>query len=256
MRSMSGGTEVRERWMWVVAWLMLAAFLTPARAQSTAQQSPPNPAAPAAQVPEARPAAEASPETLHLLAGRSLVITSPARIARVSVADPTIVEAVGVNPNQVLLNAKATGATSVVIWDEAGQSQTFDAIVDFDTLGLAERVRDAFPNEKIRVDATKGVVTLSGQVSAEPIANKALQMAEAMVGKKENVVSLLQVPVAPTQGEILLQVKFAEVNRTALSQLGINILSLPDNKIIASTSTQQFTAPAIAGRQLPCETWN
>src|SRR5580692_3409719 len=65
-----------------------------------------------------------SPEALHLLVGRSLVISSPARISRISVADPTIVDALVVSPNQVLINGKLPGVASLVIWDETGQSQT------------------------------------------------------------------------------------------------------------------------------------
>ncbi len=68
-----------------------------------------------------------SAEALHLLVGRSLVITSQSRIFRVSVADPTIVDALVVSPTQILLSGKSPGVASLVIWDESGQSQTFDA---------------------------------------------------------------------------------------------------------------------------------
>jgi pilus assembly protein CpaC len=54
----------------------------------------------------------------------------------------------------------------------------------------------------------------------------------------------MRVPAAPT-GEILLQVRFAEVDRTALSQFGINILSLPGAKNVGSISTQQFAPPQL-----------
>src|SRR6202042_3244675 len=58
------------------------------------------------------------------------------------------------------------------------------------------------------------------------------------------VTSLMEVPATPT-GEILLEVKFADVNRTLETQLGINILSLPGAKNIGIISTQQFSPPQL-----------
>ena len=68
------------------------------------------------------------PQALHLLVGRSLVITSPSRIKRVSLADPAIAEAIVVSPTQVLVNGKAPGGVSLIIWDENEQSQAFRSI--------------------------------------------------------------------------------------------------------------------------------
>src|SRR5579872_1957409 len=93
------------------------------------------------QVAQAGAPPSANPEaggghTLHLLVGRSLVITSPTPIKRVSVADPNIVEAVVVSPFQLLLNGKVPGGVSLLIWDETDQSQTFEVSVDIDILSL------------------------------------------------------------------------------------------------------------------------
>jgi len=183
-------------------------------------------------------------ETLHLLSGRSLVITSPVRIKRVSVADPTILDAIAVNPNQLLLNGKVPGAVSMVVWDETGQSQTFDVYVDLDVTELKSQIRDVLPDEPVRVDAQGSVVTLSGRVSSQAVADRVTQIAQAMVPKKEDVVSLLQVPVAPSTGEVLLAVKFADVDRSTLSQLGANLFSV-SSKVPFTTSTGQFSPPTV-----------
>jgi pilus assembly protein CpaC len=58
------------------------------------------------------------------------------------------------------------------------------------------------------------------------------------------VTSLMQVPPMPN-GQILLQVRFAEVNRSKISQFGINLLSLPGAKNIGTISTQQFAPPQL-----------
>jgi pilus assembly protein CpaC len=179
--------------------------------------------------------------TLHLLVGRSLVITSPARIKRVSVADPAIAEAVVINPTQILVNGKAPGGVSLVLWDERDQSQTFELIVDLDILGLSQKIREVFPNEPVKVEASKDAIVLSGKVSSAPIADKILEVAKTSSPK---VVNLMQVPLGLT-GEVLLQVRFAEVDRAAISDLGANILSLPGAKNVGLTTTGQFSPPTL-----------
>jgi len=205
----------------------------------------------ARQAPQTSPAqAPQSPgeaETLHVLVGRSLVITSPARIKRVSVADPTIVDAVAVSPNQILLNGKAPGAVSLVLWDETGQSQEFDINVDIDIRGLADQFREAFPDQPVKLEVQKDVVVLSGPVSSKAIADKMLEMAKVASAK---TVSLLDVPPPVKPGEVLLQVKFAEVDRAALSQLGANLL-MPQGKTLGAISTQQFGPATLNGGILP-----
>ena len=82
------------------------------------------------------------------------------------------------------------------------------------------------------------MVTISGKVSSPDVAAKILELAKSATPK---VTSLMQIPTIPVS-EILLQVKFAEVDRTALSQYGINILSLPGAKNIFATSTAAIWA--------------
>jgi pilus assembly protein CpaC len=183
-------------------------------------------------------------QSLHLLVGRSLLITSPVRIKQVSLADPSIADVLVVSPNQVMLNGKTPGGVSLVIWDESGQSQTFEINVDVDVLGLRQELKEAFPNEQVQVDTARDMVILSGKASSQEVADKMLDVVKGVTGK---ATSLVQVPPVQT-GEILLEVKFAEVSRSVLSQLGINILSLPGAKNVGTISTQQFSPPVIQGQ--------
>lgn len=189
-----------------------------------------------------------SAEALHLLVGRSLVISSPSRITRISVADPAIVDALAVSPTQVLINGKAPGVASLVIWDETGQTQTFDAYVDVDVTELTAKLRQVMPGEQVQVEARGGVVTLSGKVSSQAAADRIVAIAQAMVPGKNNVVSLLQVP-APAGGEVLLEVKFADIDRSTMNQLGANILSTSPAKTVFTTSTGQYSPPSIQSGQ-------
>ena len=181
------------------------------------------------------------PQALHLLVGRSLIITSPSRIKRVSLADPAIAEAIVVSPTQVLVNGKAPGGVSLIIWDENEQSQAFEVSVDIDVLSLTEKIHEVFPSEPVVVETSKDVVMLSGKISSAAVADKIL---EVVKGTTPKVTSLMEIPASPP-GEILLEVKFAEVDRTALQQLGINIISLPGAKNVGVISTQQFSPPQL-----------
>ena len=183
-----------------------------------------------------------------MLVGRSLVISSQSRIFRVSVADPAIVDALVVSPTQILISGKSPGVASLVIWDESGQSQTFDAYVDIDVSEMVAKIHQVLPNEPIQVEARGGVITLSGQVSSQAVADHVLAIAQAMSTRKENVVSLLQVPAAKS-GEVLLEVKFADVDRSTLSQFGANLLSTSPAKTVFTTSTGQYRPPAVQSGQ-------
>jgi pilus assembly protein CpaC len=206
-----------------------------AAVQSQATSQP----VPASQADSA-PSSE-GPQQLHLLVGRSLVITSPARIKRVSLADPAIAEAIVVSPTQVLVNGKAPGGVSLLLWDDQDQSQAFEVSVDIDVLSLTEKIHQVFPSEPVQVETSKDVVMLSGKISSQAVADKILEVVKNATPK---VTSLMQVPPIPS-GEILLEVKFAEVERSALAQFGVNILSLPNAKTIGTISTQQFGPPTL-----------
>jgi pilus assembly protein CpaC len=195
-------------------------------------QGQPIPVKPDAEAPQSE-----TGQTLHLLVGRSLVITAPTRIKRVSIADPAVAEALVVSPTQILVNGKAPGGVSLLVWDEADQSQAFEVSVDIDILGLTQKIHEVFPAEPVRIETSKDVVILSGNISSSTVADKILEVVKNAAPK---VTSLMQVP-PPTHAQILLQVRFADVNRQKLNQLGFNLLSLPGSKNIGSISTQQFS---------------
>jgi len=182
------------------------------------------------------------PEALHLMVGRSLIISSPTRIKRISIANPDTADAVLVSPYQILINGKVPGGVSLVIWDEFDQTQTFDLFVDLDIMELSRKIQEVFPEEPLTIEASKDVVILSGRASSEAVADKVFEVVSATTPK---VISLMEVPTAPTRGEILLEVRFAEVDRDVLDEHGINIFSTGGANSIGTISTQQFSAPSL-----------
>jgi pilus assembly protein CpaC len=205
---------------------------------------PATPAATPTQPPQAGQEPETgAPQTLHLLVGRSLVITSPNRVKRISLADPAIAEAVVVSPTQVVINGKVPGGVSLILWDESGQSQSFEVMVDIDVLGLTQKIHEVFPAEPVQVETSKDVVMLSGRISSAAVADKILEVVKSSTPK---VTSLMEVPPTPA-AEISLQVRFAEVNRQAVQQLGVNILRNFGTNMPLSIGTGQF-APIQLGQ--------
>ena len=220
---------------------LVTAAQVPAPAMQTAALPAQPPQAGAGQVSQESEA----PQMLHLLVGRSLVITSPTRVKRVSLADPTIAEVVVVSPTQVIVNGKTPGGVSLILWDEADQSQTFEVSVDIDVLGLSQKIHQVFPSEPVQIETSKDVVMLSGRISSAAVADKILEVVKNSTPK---VTSLMEVPT-PVPGEILLEVKFADVDKTAISQFGVNILRDFGSNMPLSTSTQQFSPPTLGQTQ-------
>src|SRR5499427_174867 len=184
-----------SRIIWSFALLVMAPAIMAQSQPAASTQAPASAAAAQEPTPAANQAQESSePQALHLLVGRSLVITSPSRIKRVSLADPDIAEALVVSPTQVLVNGKAPGGVSLLIWDEADQSQAFEVSVDIDVLSLIEKIHEVFPNEQVQVETSKDVVMLSGHISSPTVADKILEVVKNSTPK---VTSLMQVPAAP-----------------------------------------------------------
>ncbi len=228
---------MRNRMRLFYFWLLLCGLLLSPGTAAAADPEPEAVPPVAAMEQEAPPPAEGLPESLHLMVGRSLIITSPTRIKRISIADPNIADATLVSPTQILVTGKTPGGVSLIVWDELDQTEAFDIFVDLDIMGISQKIREVFPDEAVQIEASKDVVILSGSASSAVIADKILQVVSSTTPK---VVSLIQVPMAPSKGEILLEVRFAEVNRAALDQAGINLFSTGATNTIGQTTTGQF----------------
>jgi pilus assembly protein CpaC len=165
-----------------------------------------------------------------------VVINVPARLQRVLASNPAVIEVVATSPTQVVVEGKTAGNSSLILWEESGQPQMLDVIVDIDVSGLRTAIEGAFPNAAIQAQADGGRVILSGMV-ADTHAEESL-MKMAMVYSKDVVNSLGRVPVLERQ--IMLEVKIAEVDRTKLDQFGINLIGNGVGHTIGTASTAQF----------------
>jgi pilus assembly protein CpaC len=209
------------------------------------QEQPASPA-PAAQGPSAS-AQTPSPEAtgaapLRVMVGKSILINTTERIRRVSVTDPSVADPIVVAPTQILVHGRSAGEVSLLIWDELERSRSFDLRVDVDVSAAAEEEKRVFPDEQITVTPSRSAIVLSGHVSTEDVSKRAEMIAAAY---SKNVVNVLTFGPVGAQ-EVLLQVKFAEVDRTAALQLGINGFTPGTGNTTGTVGTGQFGGSTVS----------
>jgi len=173
---------------------------------------------------------------LRVMVDKSLLINTTERLKRISVTDPTVAYATVITPTQILVHGRAPGEVSLLIWDELERSRSFDLRVDVDISACAEEEHRVFPDEQITVTPSRSAIVLSGHVSTEDVAKRAGELAGAY---SKNVVNVLTFGPVGAQ-EVLLQVKFAEVDRSALTQLGVNFISTGAANINGTVTTGQY----------------
>jgi len=192
-------------------------------------------AAPAAQEPQTP-----SIKRVPLTAGRSTVITTDFDISRIAVTNPAVADAVVVQPREILIDGKSSGTVSLIVWGPS-QREQYDLVVEQGVTGLQQQLQLLFPGEDIHVNATDEAIVLSGQVSSNAVALRAGEIAQATASKAK-VINMLQLPGASESQQVILQVRFAEVNRRALTELGSTFFTSRTD-VAGRSTTQQFAAP-------------
>jgi pilus assembly protein CpaC len=173
---------------------------------------------------------------LRVLVGKSLLINTTERLKRVAVTDPSVADAQPITPTQILVHGRSPGEVSLMIWDELERSRSFDLRVDVDVSAAAEEMHRVFPEEQITVSPSRNAIVLSGHVSTEDVSKRAGLIAQAY---SKSVVNVLSFGPVGAQ-EILLEVKFADVDRSATIQLGANFFSTGAANTVGTTTTGQF----------------
>ena len=126
----------------------------------------------------------------------------------------------------------------------SGRRVQYDLVVDPGVGALQQQLRGLFPGEDIAVTVNEEATTLSGRVSSNAVMLKAGEIAEK-TSSKSKVINLLRVPGGIESQQVMLQVRFAEVNRNVLTEAGISLFTGANGEKnwVGRTSTQQFSAP-------------
>jgi pilus assembly protein CpaC len=219
--------------------------------QTTADAQDVAAAATPGRLPEAEPATSASQEAasaaagkLMVTVGKSLIIDSPMNIQRISVANGDLIEAVAVNPKEVLINGKAAGETSLIVWQQGGNRLLYDLTVRVSPNRLdvvRQQLAKDFPDEEINVTYDNDTAFVRGRVKDLTAADRVMSIASSL----GRTVNLLRVDVPPVETQILLRVRFANVDRGVSQDLGLNLASGAFNQS-TQISTGQYPGPQVS----------
>ena len=192
------------------------------------------------------------PQSMTVTVGKSVLVNSPLPMERVAIGLGGCAEVQAVGLREVLLNGKAPGETSLIIWQEDGSKLLYDVTVQASSSATQSRldsirheIEAELPGQDVHLSLDNDTVFVRGKVKDLTSADRAVAIASTL-GK---TVNLLYVDVPPAEMQVLLKVKFASVDRNLSDQLGANLFSLGAVNTIGSVSTQQFSPPVIPGAQ-------
>jgi pilus assembly protein CpaC len=129
-------------------------------------------------------AAQQTSPTISVTVNKSMVFRLADRATRVSVSQPGVADVVVVAPSQLLINGKAVGTTSLIVFNEKGDVANYDLIVLPDVGALRGQLRLLLPNEKVEISTSGPSLVLKGEVSNEVVYDKVLEIAQTYVPPK------------------------------------------------------------------------
>ena len=224
------------------AMLGLAAALA---AVATGFAAPPQEPAKPAESPEQ---GQSSAHELFVTVGKSIIVNSAAPIERISLGYNEVAEATAIGLHEVLVNGKAPGETTLIVWQRDGNKVFFDLTVRPNTSGdraklqaVRRELKKQLPGQNVDLSVDNGNVFLSGTVQDVSSAQRAQAIADTL-GK---TVNLLYVAVPPSEAEILLNIKFALIDKTVTKQFGFNLINTGAGNSIGGTTTGQYAAPTV-----------
>jgi pilus assembly protein CpaC len=183
-------------------------------------------------------------KTLKIGMGKSILLEFPRDVRDVMVSNPKVVDAVVLSSNRVFLLARESGEANAFFFDSSGaQFATMELYIGRETTGLESLLNRIIPGASIKVEMLNQTVILTGAVKS-PIdstragniaaqfvtqqltsvslnANEGVALAQGQTNQiKDSVINLLTVEA---EEQVMLKVTVAEVQRTLLKQMGVNL---------------------------------
>jgi len=166
-------------------------------------------------------------QEIVLPVGNSTIIPAGGTLLRIAIGDPGVASVQTAGTTEVLVNGVAPGSTSLFIWTTGGARSSYTIRVTLDAPSIERELATMFPSENIRVTAVGNSIILHGEVRDPQVAGKALTLARGM-GETVQVMDNL---VVPDPGQVLLQVRFAEVSRSWQRELGPTLITHTGNNV-------------------------
>jgi pilus assembly protein CpaC len=183
--------------------------------------------------------------SVKLLVGRSAIVDIGTPIQRVSLTSADVADAMVTASNQLLINGKTPGTISMFVWERSGALHQYEIVVQRDLARLNEQMKRLFPNEAIDAQSNGKSIVLSGFVTTKETSALAASVAGGYVDKAEDVVNLLKLQEGMVTNQVLLRVRFAEVSRTAVTDLGVGFFTsaLGVKNTLGRVTTNQVPTP-------------
>ena len=153
--------------------------------------------------------------TISVTVNKSMVFRLAERAKRVTVSQPQVADVIVVSPSQLLINGKAVGTTSLIVFNEKGDAANYDLIVVPDVIALRSQFRAVFPNEKFEVATSGPAILLRGEVSNEVVYDKILEIAQTYLPPKPPAA------VTPVGNTNTINVRGGNYNRPNITGFGI-----------------------------------
>lgn len=183
---------------------------------------------------------------LNVMLGRGELLSFDKDLSRVVIAEPKIADAIVVSPREVMVNAKGVGRTTLVVWESGSIPVRYNVNVQPDNTAIDDVFKDIRTKVSgVTATGTSEKLVLTGNVKDAEESKRAEAIAGAYA---KNVVNMLKLPPPGEPKQIMLQVKFASIDRAALSELGFNYFSRND-KTLGGLTTQQFQQPRFSQLQ-------
>ena len=184
---------------------------------------------------------------IKLVEGHGELLQFQRDVTKVSVSEPKIADAVIVSPREIMVNAKSPGGTTLMIWETDADPARYEIAVvkdDSEWEAFLKRIQESGGGTVTATGSPESIV-LAGSVKSAEESKRLAGMAQA---RAKTVVNLLRAPPAPEPRQILLQVKIADVDRTALTQVGFNLFST-NPTMLGALGTEQFPSPRFGALQ-------
>jgi pilus assembly protein CpaC len=192
-------------------------------------------------------AAAQSAEELRLTVGKSVVIDYPNDVQQISTSSPDVMDYSAVSNREILVHGKGLGNATLVVWTKGGQRTFYNVNVDLNVDPLRRLLKESFPSEDIKAVTSRDSIALTGRITNKEVGDRAMLLAASF---SKNVTNNLQLNAAPIEKQILLRVKFAEIDRQKETQFGVNLFSTGATNTFGRVTTQQFGNGSINATQL------
>ncbi len=173
-----------------------------------------------------------------LHAGEFVVAINKSQILRldvpftnISIGNPKIADVLPLTDRTMYILGKGLGSTSLTIFGRNRQLiAVADLVVTYDVESIKARLHELLPGEKLEVRSVGNSIVLGGYVSSAVAADRAVRVATRYAPGK--VTNMMRVAAAQ---QVMLQVRFAEVRRSALKELGISLKGTTGNGNVFTT---------------------